>query len=70
MRREKNWWIENRTGAAILATDLDAVLRIAAVLPGVGALYEDAGERAQTRTFERAAPVRFRDRAFVAANAG
>ena len=46
VRREKAWWLENRTRAEIFATDLEEALKILAVLPGAGTSYRTtcAGE--------------------------
>jgi plasmid stabilization system protein ParE len=39
VRREKTWWLENRTHTEIFAAELEAALRIVARLPGAGTLY-------------------------------
>lgn len=43
VRCEEDWWLENRIHVEVFATELEAALRIVAVLPGVGALYAEAG---------------------------
>jgi plasmid stabilization system protein ParE len=43
VRREKAWWIENRTHTDILATELEQALKVLAVLPGAGTPYPQAG---------------------------
>lgn len=43
VRREKIWWLENRTHIEIFASELDATLGIVALLPGAGRLYPEAG---------------------------
>lgn len=42
-RREKTWWLENRTHTEIFASELEATLEIVARLPGAGKLYPHAG---------------------------
>ena len=42
VRREKAWWIENRTHTQIFADELEAALRIIARLPGAGAIYRQS----------------------------
>jgi plasmid stabilization system protein ParE len=39
VRREKNWWLENRIHTEIFAAELEEALRIVAALPGAGTLY-------------------------------
>lgn len=43
VRREKAWWLENRTHTEIFATELEQTLRVLAVLPGAGTSYHQAG---------------------------
>jgi len=43
IRREKSWWLENRTHTEIFASELEATLEIIARLPGAGGLYPEAG---------------------------
>lgn len=42
VRREKAWWLENRTHTDIFATELEQALKILAVLPGAGTAYVHA----------------------------
>jgi len=39
VRREKAWWLENRTHAETFATEIEEALKILAVLPGAGTSY-------------------------------
>jgi hypothetical protein len=39
VRREKLWWLENRTHTEIFAAEFEEALRILAVLPGAGTSY-------------------------------
>lgn len=43
VRREKDWWFENRAGAELVASELEAAVQIVALLPGAGTLYEKGG---------------------------
>ena len=43
VRREKAWWLENRTHTEVFATELEETLRVLAVLPGAGTSYPEAG---------------------------
>jgi plasmid stabilization system protein ParE len=43
IRREKAWWLANRTHSEIFATELEEAVRILAVLPGAGTSYLHAG---------------------------
>ena len=43
VRRERQWWLENRQATDVLAEELDAALRVAALLPGAGSVYDKAG---------------------------
>lgn len=43
VRREKAWWLENRTHTEVFAAELETALRILALLPGVGTPYAEAG---------------------------
>ena len=40
--RERTWWLENRDYQALFATELEAALRILALLPGAGTSYPQA----------------------------
>jgi plasmid stabilization system protein ParE len=42
VRHEKAWWLENRIHTEVFATEVEAALRILALLPGVGTLYTQA----------------------------
>lgn len=42
VRRERAWWLENRTHIDIFATELEQALKIVAVLPGAGTSYDHA----------------------------
>lgn len=39
VRREKDWWLENRTHTEIFATELEQALKVLTVLPGAGTPY-------------------------------
>jgi plasmid stabilization system protein ParE len=39
VRREKDWWLENRTHTDIFATELEQALKVLTVLPGAGTPY-------------------------------
>lgn len=43
VRAEKSWWLEHRVSADVFASELEAALQVAALLPGAGAQYEKAG---------------------------
>jgi len=43
VRREKAWWLENRTHTETFATELEQALKVLAVLPGAGTPYPQAG---------------------------
>ena len=43
IRREKAWWLENRTHTEIFTTELEQALKVLAVLPGAGTSYPQAG---------------------------
>jgi plasmid stabilization system protein ParE len=53
VRREKAWWLEDRTHTEIFATELEQGLKILAVLPGVGTPYLQAGVVGLRRIFLR-----------------
>lgn len=42
VRREKNWWLENRSHTVIFVTEFEAALKVLAILPGVGTPYPHA----------------------------
>ena len=39
VRREKEWWLENREHTEVFAEELEQALKIVAVLPGAGTLH-------------------------------
>lgn len=39
VRREKAWWVENRTHTDVFATELEQAVKILALLPGAGTSY-------------------------------
>ena len=39
VRREKQWWLENRDHTEIFATEMREALRIVKLLPGAGGAY-------------------------------
>ena len=43
VRREKDWWLENRIHADVFVTEFEEALRILAWLPGAGTSYTQAG---------------------------
>lgn len=53
VRREKTWWLENRTHTAVFATEFEEALRIPALLPGAGTLYPLAGVGGVRRLYLR-----------------
>jgi plasmid stabilization system protein ParE len=42
VRREKTWWLENRSHTDVFAAELEQALKILAVLPGAGTPYPQA----------------------------
>ena len=42
VRREKEWWLENRIHAGVFVTEFEEALRILAWLPGAGTSYTQA----------------------------
>ena len=42
MQREKAWWLRHRIHTEIFAAELEAGLRLLALLPGAGTLYTKA----------------------------
>jgi hypothetical protein len=53
VRREKAWWLENRTHTDIFATELEQALKILAVLPAAGTVYPSAGIAGLRRIYLR-----------------
>ena len=43
VRREKEWWFENRIHADVFVSEFEEALRILAWLPGAGTPYTQAG---------------------------
>jgi plasmid stabilization system protein ParE len=43
VRREKAWWLENRDHTDVFVGELEAALRVIALLPGAGTPYEAPG---------------------------
>jgi len=43
VRREKQWWLENRNHQAVFVTEFEQALRVVALLPGAGTSYPQAG---------------------------
>ena len=43
VHREKEWWLRNRNHTDVFATELEAALRVVAILPGAGTPYTQAG---------------------------
>lgn len=43
VRRERVWWLENRTHTELFAAEFDEALRILRVLPGAGTSYRHPG---------------------------
>ena len=39
VEREKDWWLEHRIHIEVFATELEAALRLLALLPGAGTPY-------------------------------
>ncbi len=42
MARERQWWLENRDYREIFAAELEGMVRLLALMPGVGNPYRDA----------------------------
>ena len=53
VRREKEWWLENRIHADVFVTEFEEALRILAWLPGAGTLYPQAGMAHVRRIYVR-----------------
>jgi plasmid stabilization system protein ParE len=53
VRREKAWWLENRTHTEIFATELEQALKVLAVLPGAGTQYPQASVLGLRRIYLR-----------------
>jgi hypothetical protein len=53
VRREKAWWLENRTHVDIFAAEFEQALNVLAILPGAGAPYPQAGVVSLRRIYLR-----------------
>lgn len=53
IRREKEWWLENRAHTDVFVTELEQALRVLALLPGAGTSYPQAGVAGLRRIYVR-----------------
>jgi plasmid stabilization system protein ParE len=53
VRREKLWWLENRSHTDIFAAEFEEALRILALLPGAGTSYPQADVAGLRRIYLR-----------------
>ena len=53
VKHEKTWWLENRAATDVFAAEVEEALRILAIFPGVGTLYEEAGLSGLRRLYLR-----------------
>ena len=53
VRREKLWWLENRTHTEIVAGEFEEAIRILAVLPGAGTVYSQGDVAGLRRIYLR-----------------
>lgn len=53
VRREKQWWLENRVHTEIISVEFEEALRILALLPGAGTPYPQAGVDGLRRLYLR-----------------
>jgi len=51
--REKAWWRENRDHTEIFAEELEQALKVIAILPGAGTLYQRSPVRGVHRVYLR-----------------
>ena len=51
IRREKEWWLENRIHTEVFVTEFEQALRVLALLPGAGTSYPQAGIVGLRRTY-------------------
>jgi plasmid stabilization system protein ParE len=51
--REKAWWLENREHTEIFAEELEQALKVIAILPGAGTLYQRSPVRGVRRVYLR-----------------
>jgi len=53
IRREKEWWLENRIHTEVFVTEFEQALRVLALLPGAGTSYPQAGIAGLRRIYVR-----------------
>lgn len=53
VRREKQWWVENRIHPDIFVAEFEQALRVLALLPGAGSSYPPAGVPGLRRIYVR-----------------
>lgn len=53
VRREKQWWLENRIHSDVFVTEFEQALRVLALLPGAGTFYPQAGVPGLRRIYVR-----------------
>jgi hypothetical protein len=53
VRREKDWWLHNRTHLEVFVAEFEQVLRVVALLPGAGTAYAQAGVPGLRRMYVR-----------------
>ena len=53
VRREKEWWLEDRIHADVFVTEFEEALRVLAWLPGAGTPYPQAGIAGVRRIYVR-----------------
>lgn len=51
--REKAWWLKNRDHTEIFAEELEQALKVIAILPGAGTLYQRSPVRGVRRVYLR-----------------
>ena len=51
VRREKQWWLENRTHTELFASELEHAFRVVALLPGAGTPYPQAAVAGLRRVY-------------------
>ena len=57
VRREKEWWLENRIHADVFVTEFEEALRILAWLPGAGTSYTQVPVAGLRRIYVRNLPA-------------
>ena len=65
VKREKAWWIENRTHIDIFATEIEQALKILGILPGAGTPYIHADVAGLCRLTSARSPVIFITRSTI-----